>query len=299
MNGKKIVVIGSSNTDMVASVSDFPAPGETIMGFDFMMNAGGKGANQAVAAARCGGEVTFIGSIGNDQTGLESIENLKNEGIITSNIKTDANAPSGVALIFVNKEGENVIVVAPGSNMSLTKTEIDDVRDVISDSEILLMQLEVPLDTVNHAAKVGYELGKKVILNPAPATDLPEDIFPCLYIITPNETEAEILTGIKVTDEESAEKAAEILKGKGVEIVIITLGSAGAYIYSDDIKELVPAPKVKPVDTTAAGDCFNGALSVGLIQNKSLKEAVLFANEKASIAVTRKGAQDSIPYQND
>lgn len=297
--GKKIVVIGSSNTDMVASVSEFPQPGETIIGDEFMMNAGGKGANQAVAAARSGGDVTFITKVGQDQTGDQSIQNLKKEGINTSKITVDANKPSGVALILVNKQGENMIVVAPGSNMSLNKKDIDNSEKELLESEVILMQLEVPLETVIYAAKKGKDYGKKVILNPAPATKLPDDLYPYLYMITPNETETEILTGIKVTDEESAAKAAEVFIKKGVKKVIITLGALGAYIHSDDIKKIIPAPKVKAIDTTAAGDCFNGALSVGIADEKPLDETVLFANKAAALSVTKMGAQQSLPYKED
>lgn len=297
--GKKIVVIGSSNTDMVASVSEFPQPGETIIGDEFMMNAGGKGANQAVAAARSGGDVTFITKVGKDQTGEQSVLNLKKEGINTSKITVDANKPSGVALILVNKQGENIIVVAPGSNMALNETDIDNSENVLQEAEVILLQLEVPLETVIYAAKKGKELGKKVILNPAPATKLPDDLYPYLYMITPNETETEILTGIKVIDEKTAAKAAEALQKKGVDKVIITLGALGAYIHSDDIKKIIPAPKVTAVDTTAAGDCFNGALSVGIADEKPLEETVLFANKAAALSVTKMGAQQSLPYKDD
>ncbi len=294
---KKIVVIGSSNTDMVASVSEFPQPGETIIGDGFMMNAGGKGANQAVAAARCGGDVTFITKVGNDQTGKQSIQNLKNEGINTSRITKDDGKPSGVALIFVNSAGENIIVVAPGSNMSLNEKDIDNAEKELNAADVVLMQLEVPLTTVIHAAKKSYSLGKKVILNPAPAAKLPNELYPNLFMITPNETEIEILTGVKVTDVKSAARAAEVLKNKGVDIVIITMGAEGAYIHSDDLKKMIAAPKVKAVDTTAAGDCFNGALSVGVADNKPLDEAILFANKAAALSVTKMGAQQSLPYK--
>jgi ribokinase len=296
---KKIVVIGSSNTDMVASVSEFPKPGETIIGDEFMMNAGGKGANQAVAAARSGGDVTFISKVGNDQTGNQSIQNLKNEGINTSRITRDDEKPSGVALILVNSAGENIIVVAPGSNMSLNEEDIDNSEEEINAAGVVLMQLEVPLKTVVYAAQKSYSLGKKVILNPAPAAELPDDLYPNLYMITPNETETEILTGIKVTDEITAAKAAEVFKKKGVDIVIITMGADGAYIHSDDLKAIIPAPKVKAVDTTAAGDCFNGALSVGISHEIPLDEAVLFANKAAALSVTKMGAQKSLPYKDD
>jgi len=295
----KIVVIGSSNTDMVATVKDFPKPGQTIFGEKFLMNAGGKGANQAVAAARCGGEVTFIGKVGQDPTGNQSIKNLKAENIDTSTISVDVENPSGVALILVNDEGENMIIVASGSNMSLSLADIDSAQSQISSAQILLLQLETPLDTVIYACKKGFELGKKVILNPAPAVKLPDIIYPYLHIITPNETETEILTGIKVSDEVTALEASNILRNKGVDTVIITMGAAGAFINSDALKTMVPAPKVKAIDTTAAGDCFNGALAAALTLNMSMHEAVEFANKAASISVTRMGAQNSLPYTNE
>lgn len=298
-NSRKIVVIGSSNTDMVAVTDEFPGPGETRLGSQFMMTAGGKGANQAVAAARTGADVVFIGKRGNDPTGKERIEGLKTEGIDVSAVAVDEANPSGVALIFVDKKGENCIVIAPGSNMTLSTNDVDKAKKKIKESEIVLMQLEIPLDTVIHAAKMAHKLGKKVILNPAPAAKLPNELYPNLYLITPNESETEILTGVKVTDETTAAEAAEILRERGVDIVIITMGSAGAYIHTDEFKEIIPAPKAKAIDATAAGDCFNGALAVGLAEGKDLEETVHFANVAASISVTRMGAQASLPYRKE
>ncbi|TVQ07434.1 MAG: ribokinase [Balneolaceae bacterium] len=293
----KITVIGSSNTDMVVMTSHFPAPGETILGGEFLMNPGGKGANQAVAAARLGGSVTFIGKVGSDIFGDEAVENIKKEGIDVSAVTRDEKAPSGVAQILVDSKGENCIVVAPGANLNLNRTDIDNAMEKILNADILLMQLEVPIDTVVYAAKKAHRAGVKVILNPAPAAQLPDELYECLYMITPNESETELLTGVKVTDETSALEAADVFKAKGVESTIITMGSKGAYIFSDEWKGTVPAFEVNPVDTTAAGDCFNGALAVALAQSDGLSDAVVFANRAASIAVTRAGAQASLPFR--
>ena len=294
-----ITVIGSSNTDMVVMTSHFPAPGETILGGEFLMNAGGKGANQAVAAARSGGQVSFVGKVGTDIFGENAIENIKKEGIDVSGISTDPEAASGVAQIIVDEKGENSIVVAPGANLKLSKADIDKAENQISKADILLMQLEIPVDTIVHAAKKAHSLGKKVILNPAPAQELPNELFEYLYMITPNESETELLTGIKVTDQSSAAEAAKALKTRGVENIIITMGSQGAFVFTDELEQIVPAFEVQAVDTTAAGDCFNGALAVGLGLGMNMIESVRYANRAASIAVTRAGAQVSMPYREE
>jgi ribokinase len=295
----KIIVIGSTNTDMVIKTDHLPVPGETILGGKFFMNPGGKGANQAVAAARLGGHVSFVSKTGNDIFGKQAIQNFENEGVNTENILTDPNNPSGVALITVDKEAENCIVVAPGANMTLNSEDIDNAMAEIKLSEIMLMQLEIPIDTVVYAAKKGAEAGKKAVLNPAPAAKLPDELYKNLYIITPNETETELLTGIRVKDKESAKKAALVFLEKGVNTVIITQGSKGSFICTINSAKQVPAPKVEAVDTTAAGDTFNGALCVALSEGQGLQEAVTFANKAASIAVTRLGAQSSTPYRNE
>lgn len=290
-----IVVAGSSNTDMVILADHFPVPGETILGGKFLMNPGGKGANQAVAACRLGGSVAFISKVGQDVFGRQAIQNLKDEGIEVSGVAVDPENPSGVAQITVDKHAENCIVVAPGANMSLNEKDIDNSLHLIEGADILLMQLEIPLKTIVYAAKKAYEKGKKVILNPAPAALLPDELYPHLYAITPNQTEAEFLTGIKVSEEGTAREAAAFFIQKGVQLVIITMGAAGAFIYTPDIARMIPAPKVRAVDTTAAGDTFNGALAVALSQGKDLEEAVHFANSAAALAVTKMGAQSSIP----
>jgi len=299
MNNKKILVIGSSNTDMVVKTNHFPAPGETILGGKFLVNAGGKGANQAVAAARLGGDVTFIGKIGVDIFGKQAVEQLKNEGIDVEFVVTDLENPSGVALITVDNKGENSIVVASGSNGTLDENDIDKALKAFDDAEFVLMQLEIPLSTVEYVARLANGQNKNVILNPAPAAPLSDELIKRLYLITPNETEAEILTGIKVTDTETALNAASVLHEKGVEIVIITMGSAGAFVSANGSHEVIKTSKVEAVDTTAAGDTFNGALVVALSEGKTLHESIVFANKAATISVTRIGAQASVPYRTE
>lgn len=299
MTNRKILVVGSSNTDMVIKTNHFPAPGETILGGEFLMNAGGKGANQAVAAARMGGSVTFVGKTGDDIFGQQAVRQLENEGINVDYISVDPENPSGVALITVDHMGENSIVVAPGSNGTLVEADFDKAISPLDEAEYVLMQLEIPVSTVEHIAALAFEKQKKVILNPAPAAKLSDELLGRLYMITPNETEAEILTGIKVSDEQSALKAATLLHQKGVEVVIITMGSAGAFLLANDRHEIIPAPHVVAVDTTAAGDTFNGALVVALAEGKTIRESIAFANKAAAISVTRIGAQSSVPFRNE
>src|SRR5450759_1801827 len=293
----KILVIGSSNTDMVIKTEKLPAPGETILGGTFLMNPGGKGANQAVAAARLGAKVTFITKRGNDLFGNQAVDLLMREGIDTQYIVKDIEFPSGVALITVDSAGENSIVVAPGSNGNLLQEDIPLVIFETGKFEILLPQLEVPISTVEYAAVTASEHNIKVILNPAPAQKLSDNLLKHTWLITPNETEAEILIGITVHNISTAENAASSLQKKGVENVIIMMGASGAYIKSESFTGMVPGVKVKAVDTTAAGDVFNGALAVALAEGKDLEEAVAFANKAASISVTRMGAQASAPYR--
>ena len=296
---KQILVIGSSNTDMVIKTKKLPAPGETILGGTFLMNPGGKGANQAVAAARLGGKVRFITKRGNDLFGNQTVGLLMRENIDTEYLVKDPELPSGVALITVDAAGENSIVVAPGSNGNLIKEDIPVSVFENEKTDILLLQLEIPMDTVEYSAIAASEQNIKVILNPAPACKLSDNLLKHTWLITPNETEAEILTGVKITDIGTAEKAAVIMQQRGVKNVIITLGETGAYVKSDEFTGLVPGIKVVPVDTTAAGDVFNGALAVAISDGKDLKDAVSFANKAASIAVTRMGAQASAPYRDE
>ncbi|WP_373493992.1 ribokinase [Aquiflexum sp.] len=298
-NKPKILVIGSANMDMVIKTDNFPVPGETIIGGQFSLIPGGKGANQAVAAARLGGEVSFLAQLGDDVFGAQNLENYQKEGINTSLIKLNPGKPSGVALITVDHTGENTIIVAPGANASLSVDDIHAARNFFEVANVILIQLEIQLPVVFEACKLAFSLGKKIILNPAPATDLQPEIFPFLFMITPNETETERLTGVKVFDEKTAEDASEILMAKGVQNVIITMGSAGAYVHTGEFKGVIPTKKVKALDTTAAGDTFNGALVVALVNGDGIKEAVDFALKAATMSVTKMGAQSSIPYWKD
>ncbi len=299
MSHKKILIVGSSNTDMVIQTRKFPSPGETILGGKFMMNAGGKGANQAVAAARLGGTVTFVGKIGDDIFGKQAVRQLEDEGINVDFVAVDRDNPSGVALITVDQKGENSIVVAPGSNGTLSPSDFDKALPELIKSEFVLIQLEIPIPTVEHIARISVQKQKRVILNPAPAAKLSDELLKNLYIITPNETEAELLTGIKVTDELSAFNAAKMIHEKGAEIVIITMGAAGAFFLNEEEWGIAPAPIVNAVDSTGAGDTFNGALTVALSEGKTIREAVIFANKAASISVTRSGAQSSVPFRKE
>ena len=294
-----ITVIGSSNTDMVIKTSRLPLPGETILGGDFLMNPGGKGANQAVAAARLNGRVTLVAKTGKDVFGREAKALFQSENLNTEFLFSDEDAPSGIALITVNEQGENCIVVASGANARLVREDIEKAAGAVRDAEIILMQLEIPLDTVIYATEMAVAAGRKVILNPAPAQQLPAALFSKIYLITPNETEAELLTGIPVKDQSSAISAARKLLSFGVKVVVMTLGSKGALLVTDEICELIPSMAVQVVDTTAAGDCFNGALAVALCEGFGLLEAISFANQAAAISVTRMGAQASAPYRKE
>lgn len=295
----KIIVIGSSNTDMVIKSRKLPLPGETLLGGIFLMNPGGKGANQAVSAARLGGNVTFVTKIGNDMFGNEALNGFNTAKINTRYIVRDPDNPSGVALINVDEDGENSIVVAPGANGTLIPNDIRSDVFETGRQDIFLMQLEIPVDTVKYAAEKASAKGNRVILNPAPACWLSDNLFKCIYLITPNETEAGILTGIEVFDPTSARQAAEKLREKGVKNVVITMGGAGAYILSGTVSIMIPGIKVKAVDTTAAGDVFNGALAVAISEGQDIVTAVNFANKAASISVTRMGAQASAPFRNE
>ena len=296
---KKIIVIGSSNVDMVVRTSHLPAPGETILGGEFFMNQGGKGANQAVAIKRLGGNLIFMAKLGNDVLGRQSVGYFKKEGIDTRYIAFDEDSASGVALISVDDHAENSIVVASGANMLLNEQDVDKMLEEMCEGDILLMQLEIPLQTVEYAARKAFGKGVKVVLNPAPARSLPKELFRHLYMVTPNRIEAEMLTGIKIANDADVEIVAEEICAMGVKNVIITLGSKGCLIREEGVSYRIDAFKVEPVDTTAAGDTFNGALCVGLSEGMDLKQAAVMASKASSIAVTRMGAQSSIPYREE
>ena len=296
---KKIVVLGSTNTDMVIAGKKIPVPGETISGGKFLMNPGGKGANQAVAVARLSakkGACQFIAKVGNDLFGRETALRMKKDGIDARMI-VDKKEPSGTALILVAPNGQNVISVALGANGTLSPKDIAPCRKDIEGASALLMQLETPIKTVVAAAKWAHAKGVPVILNPAPAAKLPTELYKCLDWITPNETEAELLTGVKVTDAKSAQKAVEVFLKRGVKHVVITMGSKGA--YCGNCRKLYPCKRVKAVDCVAAGDTFNGAFVVALAEGKCCKDAIAFAQKASAISVTRPGAQSSVPFRRE
>ncbi len=293
------MVVGSSNTDMIIRVPRIPRAGETLLGGEFLTAAGGKGANQAVGAARAGGKVAFIARVGRDAFGDQAIAGLLRDGIDVSRVFRDKLTPSGVALIFVAQDGENSIAVAGGANAKLSPSDVKKAAGVIRSAGLLVAQLETPLATVTAAVELAVKAGVPVILNPAPARPLPNSLLERISILTPNETEAELLTGIKVTDAAAAAKACSKLRSRGVGIVILTLGKRGAFLADADGQRLVPGFKVKTVDSTAAGDIFNGALSVALAEGKAVFDAVRFANAAAALSVTRLGAQPSAPSRAD
>ena len=294
----EILVIGSSNTDMVVKTDELPLPGETKLGGTFFMNAGGKGANQAVAAARLGGNVMLVTKLGNDIFGKQTLEGLKKENIDTNYVFFDESNPSGTALIIVNAMGENCIVVAPGANANLLPEDIKKVK-ILRDAAVILLQLEIPMETIDHIAKLAKVNKQKLILNPAPAQKLSDELLRGLYLITPNESEAFDLTGIQVMDEATASAAADVFLKRGVENVIITLGREGAFFQNAHLKIKVNAPVVEPLDTTAAGDTFNGAITVAITENMGWEKAMQFAVRAASISVTKMGAQSSVPHRKE
>ena len=296
---KKIVVLGSTNTDMVIAGRKIPVAGETISGGRFLMNPGGKGANQAVAVARLSakrGACTFIAKVGNDLFGRDSAVRMKRDGI-DAKLVVDRKEPSGTALILVDPKGQNVISVALGANGTLSPKDIAPYRKDVESAAALLMQLETPIKTIVTAAKWANAKGVPVILNPAPARKLPQELYKCLEWITPNETEAELLTGVKVTDAVSASKAVNVFLGRGVKHVAITMGVKG--VYCGNCRKLYPAKKVKAVDCVAAGDTFNGAFAVALAEGKCCKDAIAFAQKASAISVTRPGAQSSVPFRRE
>ncbi|MCD7962413.1 MAG: ribokinase [Rikenellaceae bacterium] len=285
---------------MVIQTARLPVPGETIIGGEFLMTPGGKGANQAVAASRLGGNVSFITKTGNDVFGKQLLELYENEGINTDCVSSDMENPTGVALITVDRNAENCIVVAPGANKTLSKEDVDKCRETIEGADILLMQFEIPMNTVEYAAEIARNAGVKVVVNPAPAYLMPDNLIKNTHILIPNMTEAEIISGIRVTDWKSAKEAADIIQEKGADIVIITLGALGALLKIGGTFHEVPIEvKVKAVDTTAAGDTFCGALCVAIAEGMSIRDAIRFANRASGITVTKMGAQVSIPYRKD
>lgn len=295
----KIIVVGSINTDMVIRTPHLPRPGETVLGGKFMMNAGGKGANQAVTVFRLGADLTFIAKVGNDVFGRQTLGQFMQAGISTEYISVSNEYASGVALINVDDEAENCITVASGANSVLSKSDIDKAREVISAADIMLLQLEIPIDTVTYAAGMAKELGLKVVLNPAPAPKLPlpAELLRNVDILIPNRTEMEIVAGVLPGSDPV--QTTNILTGYGVDTVVVTLGSKGSLVCQNGECDEIGPFKVNAEDTTAAGDTFCGAFCVALAEGADVKEAALFGNLAASITVTRIGAQQSIPTREE
>lgn len=293
----KVVVVGSYNTDLRIKTKRIPGPGETVIGGVFSKGGGGKGANQAVAAARAGANVSFIAKVGNDVLGQEGIKRLADENIDTRFIFIDNDVPTGVAFIIVDERGENSIVVASGANANLNLKDIEKVRDEIILADVLLVQLESPIEVVQKAIKIAHENGKTVILNPAPAQLLGKEILQDVDIITPNKLEAEMITGIKVTDEKSLQSIFKKFLDYGVNKVLITLGAQGIFAGLPDSMEFIPAYQVNPIDSTGAGDVFSGSLAAFISEGISIKQALNMAIASASISVTHLGAQNSAPYR--
>ena len=294
----KILVLGSSNTDMTVRTAALPLPGQTLIGGDFVMGPGGKGANQAVAARRLGGDAALVCKVGRDVFGDNAVKHYAEEGLDVSGVLR-SDKPSGVALITVDDKAENSIVVAPGANMDITEADIDTVAPLIRAAGILLLQLEIPVPAVLKAARIGHEAGALVVLNPAPYAEVPAEMFRYVDLFIPNETELSAYAGLPVTDRESALKAADVMVSRGVKTVIVTLGSKGSLIYDGRSVSDIGAFKVEAVDTTAAGDTYCGALCVALSEGRTLQAAAVFASKASALSVTRPGAQHSMPYRNE
>lgn len=295
---KNICVIGSLNMDLVVNVDTMPKPGQTLLGGNFKEVPGGKGANQAVAMARLEGNISMIGKVGNDSFGKTLIEALNDDNVNTNHVHI-ANCSTGVAFITVDKNAQNAIVVAPGANFQLTKDDIDKNIDCIKNSDIVVIQLETPLETVKYALQVAKDLNKYTILNPAPAVKLDDEIIKNVDLLTPNETELEIISEIKIENEDDIIKAASKVIEKGVKELIVTLGSKGSLYINEERSFFKSAYKVEAVDTTAAGDSFTGALAVALSNNKTMEEAMDFASKVGALSVMKEGAQSSLPTLKD
>ncbi|MEI7064623.1 ribokinase [Dickeya chrysanthemi] len=299
MKSGKLVVLGSINADHILNLAQFPRPGETVIGKQYGVAFGGKGANQAVAAGRSGADIEFIACVGADDIGERIRQQLIKDRIDVSAVEAIPGQTTGVALIFVNGEAENMIAIHAGANAAVTPDYLNRYQQKIVAASALLMQLESPLETVIAAARLAHHSGTKVILNPAPACPLPDELLSLVDMITPNETEAQILTGVTVETEEDAQRAAQVLHDKGISTVLITLGSRGVWLSEQGNGRRIPGFRVKAVDTIAAGDTFNGALVTALLESRPMDAAVKFAHAAAAIAVTRYGAQPSVPWREE
>jgi len=289
----KIIVVGSSNTDMFVRVPHLPAPGETVLGGQFITAQGGKGANQAMAAARLGADVTFVARLGRDSFGQESLKTYQMEGIRTDYIALDDTTPSGVALIVIDQKGENTIAVASGANARLSPQDILAAEPGFREASVLLIQLEIPIETVEASVDLAHKHGVQVILNPAPAARLPDALLKKIDLLTPNQIETALLADESSTGQVDRDAAALRMK-YGIKNVVVTLGSKGALISGSHELTVPPFP-VQPVDTTGAGDAFNGGLAVALARGENLPEAVRYANAVGALATLRAGAQTSLP----
>ncbi len=295
----KIAVVGSLNMDLVARAPHMPQAGETILGGDLHTLPGGKGANQAVAAARLGCQVSMIGRVGKDAFAQPLLDNLAQAGVDHTFVTQDATAATGVALIIVDDAGQNMIVVTSGANMRLSPADVEDAEQVIADANLLLLQLESPLESVIRAAELARQHHVTVILNPAPAQALPASLLSLVDILVPNESETSLLSGLPVENETQAQRAAQALRQMGVQTVILTLGERGALLVNEQITERVPAYPVTPIDTTAAGDAFIGGIATALAQGHPMQNAIRWGNAAGGLATTKLGAQPSLPTREE